>query len=507
MGHPHLEEQDSKHPAKSPQPIPTPDPEIGRSSDRFGPSVSSKNILQLQRTLGNQRVIGLLNGQIQRAPNEPKKLKTPPPWARVSSNTPLPGEHVKGITDREAPIMLQDADGHPLYTEEDRQKLKDALMTRHQENAQNGPEFAANFASSLLEIWTTYVTEDMADTADDASWSMLTKLVLFVLKDAALSYLFPAAAISKMAIEVATVLNQSKYVVAAAVELGQDAVENDMSNSKVQKRGQELRGMTSGLSANLQMVILSTFDEVSNSFYYQDWLDTASLQQLHLFRIPPAIPAVPQEKIDLIIAQQLTGLIHEHDSVLIRRHREYMLGGVFGYVDYAHIENGLFTRVNVDANGIEHVDPPTLNVPNALRSKLEGHAVNEMPQVPMLIELRCASPSHVYSPHELEVIEEIEQAWPQHAPLEIKIYPDGSWHIIGGGLKEMFYLYSLVNPLADLGAFALSQQQCSENETGLPETPQASALNLYFSLSPSLEDGARILHANSIGPLTIGKKP
>ncbi|GIK65486.1 MAG: hypothetical protein BroJett018_32800 [Chloroflexota bacterium] len=502
MSHRHKEERDSGRQVRSRRETADFNQEDG-AWGAFNSTLSPKNILHLQRRLGNQAVLGLLAKQqkanIQRAPEAKKQVKSPPSWSRVSSTNPLPGEHVPGITDRQAPIMLQDEDGNPIYTEQDRERLKDALMSRHEQNAQNGPDFAANFASALLEIWTGYVTEDMAKTADDASWSMLQKLVLFVLKEAAISMLFPPAKLATLAAKA------SKLIVGASADLTQDAIEDDSVKGKVKKRGKELRDMTTGLSANLQLVIRTAFDEVSDSFYYQDWLDHAPLQKLHLFRLPPAIPAVPKENIEVMIAQQLTGLIHDQEDTWIGKHRESALGGLLGYITFNEVKNGIYVKVAVDGAENEQITDPVLNAPEILAKRLRGHAISEMPQVPLLIELGCAPLNRVYSKDEADAIAALEAHWPQSAPMEIKISPDGKLMVIGGGLREMFYLYSRVNPLADLGSLAVLYFNGMEGD-GMAPPVNVAAVDLYYWFYPYMEDGARELYANSVMPLRIPQR-
>jgi hypothetical protein len=469
--------------------------------ERSARTVSRQNILSLQRTIGNKAVVGLI--QRQAAPK--KNLKAPPAWARTSSNDPLPGEHVQGITNRQAPIMLQDENGNPLYTETDREKLKDALMTRHQENAQNGPDFAANFAGALLEIWTSYVTEDMAKTADEASWDMLEKLVLFALKEAAISFVFAPATLARLTTRVAGLLKYAKFPTAATADLTQDAIENDSVNAKVQKRGRELREMSTTLSANLQEVIRTTFEEVGDSFYYRDWLDNAPLQKLHLFRLPPAIPALPREKIEVMIAQQLVGLINTQEGGYITNHREAMLFGLLGYMPQNYVKNGIFVSMSVDGAGNEQLPDPVLNAPELLAKRLEGNAIGDMPQVPLLIELKCALPQRVYSKDEADAIEMLQSAWPHSAPMEIKMAPGGGLTIFGGGLAEMFYLYSVINPLADIGSLAVLYANGMEGE-GIAPPAGVAAVDLYYWFYPHMETAAHAVYMNSVRLLKIPRR-
>lgn len=488
-----------------------------------GIPLTPQTILHLQRTIGNQAVVNQLanrqNPAVQRAPAD-LDTKAPPVWSRTSTGSPLPGEHVHGITDRFGPGKIR-------FSEADRQALKDALYRRHQENAKQGPDFSVTFATALTEVWTNFVTDDMVKTADDAGWSILTKVILFALKDVFITLMFPEIMYAKAAFMALMATKAIEKATALGLDLYQDVVQDMNTGGELEKRGKELGKMTSVLTPQIELVLRSTMEEVGDSFYYADWLENAPLDDLHLFRVPYAIPKISRGQVATHIAQYLTSILHDQKGTSVDR----------GYDDYGnitpYIENGVLLNLQLDGAGRPISPNPILHTSKALSNELYGHTIGEMPQVPLYIELDCL-PLFAFPPDEMDALRQFETLWPHKSHVVIRRTSDGRVSVDPGVLPDMFRLYAMLHPGISAGQLARSYTKrlgslldmtspmtevnsspmeadsSPMEQTPLgpprPHTMETVFPEFYSVLDAAQEEGAEILIQKIVNPLTI-KRP
>ena len=313
-----------------------------------------------------------------------------------------------------------------------------------------------------------------------------------MVREVFLALVFPEIEIERLAEKVMYVALEKSVAFTHEV-VGQGGLEEASQMSGLQKKGAELRKETTDQNRALDgmiMVVTSAVQAAADDTYYTDWLDTANLEDLYLFRIPRLIPKLSEGQISALVAQSVAGYLHTA-SEPGRDTENTLLVSL--------IATGKPGEVRVKSG-------PVFRGPEAIREELEGHSLREMPNIPMYITLYQATDSLLAIPDPTNAIQKIEEAWQTKSPIEIVRTKEGSVHLVSAGdLFEQLYLYELVNPGVNIFAMINEHAHGLDEPMSPHPTPASVAKELAVELFPYLIEGAELLIYSSVNPLVLPK--
>jgi hypothetical protein len=415
------------------------------SGEPIGDSQSNdaNSLLYLQRTIGNQAVQRKLLKEGAQAGGEPKLAvqREPeggetgvkeentdkeeaavkrPAFLGVSPMKPIPGDPVPEVSKWQPP-----------YTQQNRQFLLDRLLNRNEENAQNGMRFVHNFSSSFLKIWSSYVTDQMAEAGkpDKSFWKELA------------SFAAKVAMVAMFTVPILGELEEAGWAIALfyekapefAAEVVQNHNEQKEGEEKVEKRKEELDDDTEGIADRFADTLTSTMTPLTSGFYYTQWLEEASLADLDKFSLPPLIPKKSKGEIEAAVVQSLAGYYNQKENVDEKKK--------------SRITMHLFADKTNQTGGELVKESPTYHGPEFFGKRLRGKSIQNMPDIPLEINLETDGGFEQRLFNEnggvIGDVFDVELNWPSKGPMMIYRDQNGAPYWIGGGMGEMLYLYLL----------------------------------------------------------------
>lgn len=318
-------------------------------------------ILQLHRTSGNRYVAQLIQAKrltpggkiigFQRKPtvggaynqhgkkgdpaarqivNAPAKLlalqpqtgkggNAKPPWMSPNSQEPLPGVPAPGYEAPKylrpwAPISIPPMQDAHIYTEDDREKLRQAMLQREQENRQNVARFLNDYVTAAVQITGAFVAAEMSATAKAAGQGMFVRLLKFALAETAEALLTGgigifARPLGKGAV-IALKFLADKGAGIAASDINKED-DDALASAEIDKRQEALNKITSQLGKStgqfVEEMVLGIGGDEANRAY---WLGNARAYDLWRFRIAEAFPPAKREGVRSVVAGVLAG--HGH---------------------------------------------------------------------------------------------------------------------------------------------------------------------------------------------------
>ncbi|MEO8718839.1 MAG: DUF4157 domain-containing protein, partial [Burkholderiales bacterium] len=269
----------------------------------------------VQQSKGNRRPQQVQRNGLDSAPGGalPK-----PKWAITSSAEPLPGVPAPGYDQPKA-----------SYTEQDRDALEQELRARVAENEVNADNFVGDYGSALVDLWARYATDAMAEAADEAGWSLLGKVLKFVITESlvVISGAWAARYAGKLGVLLA------EEMIAATGEVVTEIAQDVSERSDVQASRAAIDQMTKNLAdefKKLPHTVRKLGSSAVAAVDYTSWLKDAPLSELEKFRIPLAFPHTPTKVVRAAVAQAIVGLLHG-PWLVVATIRKPALYGVLGY--------------------------------------------------------------------------------------------------------------------------------------------------------------------------------
>ena len=431
------------------------------------PELNAAELLYWQHAVGNQAVQRSL---LQRAPQEgeaPEKdaardaeLKRPD-FFRASPLRALPGD-----------LVPETAGWLPPYTQQNRQFLLDQLLKRNEANVRNGMNFASRFSGAYLRIWSNYVVDQMADAAESNSsfWGEMA------------TFLGKAVIVAIMTVPVLGELEEAgiafeefyKKTTEFSVELAVSQGKEKEAQGKVAQRKQRMESETDKIADQFSAELIQILLPLTGGFYYTEWLEEASLEDLPKFRLPPLIPDRSLEEIEAAVAQSIGGFLTAQEEVDEDQHSLIQMA---------------FSDAPAASGMVSVEQAPVYQGPEFIGRHLLGQSLQFMPNIPLKITQTndlsfvmqdVIRKNGTFNPADLAAFADIAAAWPFKSPLIIERDVDGTiqWH--DGGLAEMLYFYLMAHPEENVyqtltqAALGMDEQATEAVFTDDPTTEQAT---------------------------------
>jgi hypothetical protein len=474
-------------------------------------------IMHWQRTLGNQAVQRLVQTQsgdlktrsitpqrhkggcdtpaVQRDGQQPA-IAAPRPEFITSSAEPLPGDPVPGYERFRV-----------VYTERDRQAFKKALGEWERRNLENAGAFLGDYGSALLDLWARYATEAIAEVADESSWSLLSKMFAFVIKESLL--MLAGFGVARAGQAIAEVL---KLAMAGFAEVGLVTAENDTAASKVQVTRAEIDAKTRRLADQLRQLNVDVVKQLGGGLDYAFWLAEADLTELSRFRLPPTFPRYPTQAVRAAVAQVIVGLLHGPSPFVFKT-----TYGPYGTLRLAKNVISMSLKITPD-QGLAVSGRPFLNSSEILTKELSGRPIKDMPNIPLYIEIDSVDTPDMIRATLNETtmlsfpstLEAFLRAYPSKSPTVIKRDASGHISVLGGGLLAHLYLYRQTHPHENLASLVHQYEaQHQARQKTLPDrtellAPETLAGQVYGHLLYWDRAGAMaLISSEKIGSLPL----
>ncbi|MDX6491439.1 MAG: hypothetical protein QOD43_1684, partial [Gaiellaceae bacterium] len=409
---------------------------------------------------------------------ETPEVASNPPWMKLTSEQGiLPGDRIPGITD-----------ANRRYTDEDRSHLRIALRQRLALNKGRAPKFLETFSSGLVHVWTAYATQAVAEAAEKGGWSFLAKAASFAGR-AVLLTLFPEELIVELVAEF-------------GMETASEKAEEHFSKVvAVERTLEKLEEQAPFVAATITAAITPLMNILADGISYSDWLESAPLSELSLFRIPPLIPTLNESAVRTMVAQQLAGFAHEAESPRVAHGQQNVIETTLR-IRQPGVASPTFVYYRPDDFTSERSGGrPRYRGPAALRKPMAGALVRTLLNVPLhvtllgepgaLPEFRIDHPLSFPWGQAYELAASYETPFGLYtfAATTITRTADGVISVADGNLTTHLHLYQRVHPDADIEAL-IAEFARGINEPVSPQrTPKVAARELANFLAPSLYEG------------------